>query len=65
LQQALAQAIGPRRAVVAAILLRLLWTVAELLCAGVVYWFPAARSIRSANVEPNAGESPSLARASG
>ena len=35
------------RAVLAAILLRLLWTVAELLCAGVVYWFPSTRAPRS------------------
>ncbi len=32
---------GERRAVLAAILLRVLWTVAELLGAGVVYWFPS------------------------
>jgi uncharacterized membrane protein YbhN (UPF0104 family) len=43
LQQALAPAIGARRAIVAVILLRLLWTVAELVCAAVVYWFPAMR----------------------
>jgi uncharacterized membrane protein YbhN (UPF0104 family) len=41
LQQALTPRYGARTAVVAVILLRVLWTVAELLCAAVVYWFPA------------------------
>jgi uncharacterized membrane protein YbhN (UPF0104 family) len=65
LQQALAPTIGPRPAIVAVILLRLLWTVAELVCAAVVYWFPATRAIPSTGVEPEPGESPSLARAEG
>ncbi len=41
---------GKPNAVLAAILLRVLWTVAELLCAGVVYWFPNTR-VRSAECE--------------
>ncbi len=47
LQQALTTRYNdPRAAVVAVILLRLLWTVAELVCGGVVYWFPAT-AVRS------------------
>ena len=46
LQQALARYYDARTAVVAVILLRVLWTVAELLAAGVVYWFPIT-SVRS------------------
>lgn len=42
LQQLLAPTIGAR-AVVVVILLRLLWTVAELVAAGVVYWWPVNR----------------------
>ena len=43
LQQALTPHYGARQAVVAVILLRVLWTVAELLCAGVVWWLPDGR----------------------
>jgi uncharacterized membrane protein YbhN (UPF0104 family) len=39
---ALTPVYGKHRAVLAAILLRILWTVAELVCAGVVYWLPAS-----------------------
>jgi glycosyltransferase 2 family protein len=40
LEQLLAPQIGPR-AVVVVLLLRLLWTVAEVLCAALVWWLPA------------------------
>jgi hypothetical protein len=39
LQQALAPKLGAQ-AVVAVVLLRLLWTAAELAIAGVTYWLP-------------------------
>ncbi len=43
LQQFLTPHYGARLAVIAAVLLRVLWTAAELLCAAVVYWFPSGK----------------------
>jgi glycosyltransferase 2 family protein len=40
MQQFLAPALGPLRAIVAVILVRLLWTAAEVIAAGVLFWVP-------------------------
>ncbi len=51
LQQMLAPYTGDREAVVLAVLLRLLWTVAELVMAAVVWWLPAKQPEPLANAQ--------------
>ena len=48
---------GEARALVVVLLLRVLWTAAELVAAGVLFWLPVKKSEERGNGEWNAGES--------
>ena len=58
IQEMLKPTLGQRRAVLAAVLLRLLWTVAELVLGAFLYWTPSRRAVVVASLVPATDHGP-------